>query len=301
MKFVRFTAALVALGWLQGCAGMVAGLAADALSGGGSAYASDDDPELVRDALPFALKTLEGLLEGSPEDDGLLLSLASGFTQYAYAFVQADAEALDPIDPKAARRIFARAARLFARARRYGLRGLEARHPGFAAQLERDRDRALGRLGAEDVPWLYWTAAAWAAQISVSRTEMSLVGELGAMEALMARALALDEAFDEGAIHEFFVTYDGGRDASAGGGVERARAHLERALELSRGEKLAPRVAWAEVVCVAAQDRGRFDALLAEVLAFDADRAPRFRLANLLAQQRARRLMERAGDLFLEE
>ncbi|HET9754732.1 MAG TPA: hypothetical protein VFP52_17300, partial [Myxococcales bacterium] len=36
---------------------------ADALSanGEGGAFARDDDPELVRDAVPFALKTMEGL------------------------------------------------------------------------------------------------------------------------------------------------------------------------------------------------------------------------------------------------
>ncbi|HOX42996.1 MAG TPA: TRAP transporter TatT component family protein [Myxococcota bacterium] len=301
MKFVRFALALaVALG-AGGCTGMVADLAGDALSGGGQTFASDDDPELVRDALPFALKTMEGLLEGSPENEELLLSLASGFAQYAYAFVQADAEALDPADPKAAKRVFSRAARLFARARRYGLRGLEARHPGFSEEFGRAREAALARLDTEDVPYLYWTAAAWAAQISVSKTEMNLVGELAPMEALMNRALALDEAFDGGAIHEFFISYDGGRGESSGGSVARARAHFERARELSQGQKLGPLVTWAEVVSVQAQDRKRFDELLDQVLAFDADQAPRYRLANLLAQQRARRLRERASDLFLEE
>ena len=38
-------------------------IAADAFAGsGGTSYATDDDPELVRDAVPFALKTMESLL-----------------------------------------------------------------------------------------------------------------------------------------------------------------------------------------------------------------------------------------------
>ena len=60
---------------------------ADALSRGGSAYASDDDPELVRQALPFGLKTLEGLLVELPHHRPLLRALASGFTSYGVAFV----------------------------------------------------------------------------------------------------------------------------------------------------------------------------------------------------------------------
>src|SRR5512133_759697 len=84
--------ALVALGALlslSGCKSIAVGFAADALSGGGGggAMAQDDDPELVRDAVPFALKTMEQLLEQAPHHEGLLLSLASGFTQYGYAFV----------------------------------------------------------------------------------------------------------------------------------------------------------------------------------------------------------------------
>jgi predicted anti-sigma-YlaC factor YlaD len=301
MKTVRFALCLAALASAPGCAGMVAGLAADALSGGGATYASDDDPELVKAALPFALKTLEGLLEGSPDNPDLLLQLASGFAQFAYAFVQPEAEALDATDPQAARRVFARAGRLYARARRYGLRGLEARHPGFSQAFERDREATLARLAPGDVPFLYWTAAAWTAQINVSKTDLALVADLPRAEALMARALALDEAFDQGAIHEFYVAYDGGRSEASGGSLERARAHRERAAELSGGEKLGPLVTWAELVAVQAQDRRLFDELLDRVLGFEADSAPRFRLANLLAQERARRLKARTGDLFLEE
>lgn len=55
------------------------------------------------------------------------------------------------------------------------------------------------------------------------------------------------------------------------------------------------------MVAVAAQDRKLFDAELDRALAFDADSEPRFRLANLISQQRARRLKARASDLFLEE
>ncbi len=34
----------------------------DAIASGGQVYASDDDPELVREAVPFSLKLIESLL-----------------------------------------------------------------------------------------------------------------------------------------------------------------------------------------------------------------------------------------------
>ena len=45
-------------------------------------------------ALPFALKTIEALLAEAPEDRNLLLAACSGFTQYAYAFVEVEATIL---------------------------------------------------------------------------------------------------------------------------------------------------------------------------------------------------------------
>jgi hypothetical protein len=42
----------------------------DALAGTGSTFASDDDPELVGEAVPFGLKTMESLLAESPRHKG---------------------------------------------------------------------------------------------------------------------------------------------------------------------------------------------------------------------------------------
>lgn len=299
-EMVRRLGPAAALALCGGCASLVVNAAADALSGTGDVFASDDDPQLVRQALPFALKAGEGLLQEEPEHTGLLLTLAAGFTQYAYAFVQADAEALDVTDPKAAEAIFARTRRLYARAREYGLRALEVRHPGFRAAFEADRDAAVAALSTGDVPFVYWTAAAWAALIAISKRDLAVVAGLRDMETLMTRALALDEAFDSGAIHELFISYDAGRPEGAGGGVARARQHFERSLQLCDGKKVGPLVSWAATVSVGAQDRAEFETLLERVLSFDVDQAPRFRLANSIAQERARRLMARADDLFVE-
>ncbi len=277
-----------------GCTRVLTSAAARALDGDGSLFAAEDDPELVRQALPFGLKTLEGLIRKAPQDDRLLLAAASGFTQYGYGFVQQDAEFLADKDPAAGREGLARARRLFRRARDYGLRGLEARHPGFAAALAADPRAAAASAAKADVPLLYWTAAAWAAWVARSKDDMKAVGQLPRVEALLDRALALDEAWDQGALHELMVSYDGAR-----GERTRAKAHLDRALALSGGRRLGPLVSYAEAVCVAAQDRKGFDALLDRVLAFDPDTAPDTRLANLLAQSRARWLKGRSEDLFL--
>jgi predicted anti-sigma-YlaC factor YlaD len=297
----RLVIAVAAPFLLAGCKTTGAKIAASAFTGQGETFARDSDPELVRDAVPFALKTMESLLEVLPEDVELLQALAANFTQYAYAFVQQDADIAEMEGRSAeARAGRERARKLFLRARDYGLRGLEVNHPGITAKLlsARDLDAPLARLKAEDAPLLYWTAAAWAMAISDGKSDMQLVSQLPAPVAMMRRGLVLDETFDKGAFHEFFVTYDGGRSAADGGGPEVARLHMERALEIAGGNKLGVRVAWAETVLVQQQDRAAYEAELRRVLAFDVDSAPQYRLANLIAQRRARALLAHVDDLF---
>jgi predicted anti-sigma-YlaC factor YlaD len=286
---------------LAGCRTSALKIVANAVADGGDTYATDEDPELVAQAAPFGLKTMEGLLEKNPKHKGLLTALARGFASYGYAFVQTEADLAD-LDGRldAARAGRERARKLYLRAREYGLRGLEVRHPGLRAALLAggDLSKALGSAGKADVPLLYWTASAWALAISNGKADMELVAQLPVPVAMMERALALDETFDEGAIHEFFVSYEATRSAAEGGPAN-ARRHMERALELSGGKKLGPRVAFAEGVLVQAQDRAQFTRLLDEVLRADPGAAPQHRLANVLAQRRARALLAHADDLFL--
>lgn len=271
----------------------------NALAAGGTTFASDDDPELVREAVPFSLKLMEGLLAESPRHLGLRLAAASGFTQYSYAFVQQQAEELEGKDLEAATALRDRAKRLYLRAREHGLRGLELRHPGLADALGRDPRVAARALRPRDVPLMYWTAAAWGAAIALSKDTPELVAQAPAVEALMDRALELDEAFDHGAIHSFMITYEMSRKQASGDAAERSRRHFERALELSGGQQAAPFVALAEAVCVPKQDRGEFESLLKRAAAVDVNAQPRWRLANLVMQRRARWLLARADDFIL--
>ena len=282
----------------SGCIKNIAtGALADALSGPGT-LGTDDDPELVRDAAPFGLKTMESVLQSQPEHVGLLTALASGFTQYAYAFVQQDADKAELDGHYAeARASRTRAKKLLLRARDYGLQGLELSSPGISAQLKsmRGLKEAVAGLKKEDVPLVYWTAAAWSLAISNGKEDMGLVAELPAPETLMRRALELDETWDDGAILEFFVSFEA---ASPGGTEAGAKAYLDRSLALSGGRHLGVQVSWAEGVLVQSQNRAAFEATLKAVLAADVNASKKDRLANVIAQRRAKLLLDHADDLF---
>lgn len=60
-------------------------------------------------------------------------------------------------------------------------------------------------------------------------------------------------------------------------------------------------MAYAEAVSLPAQDKPEFRALLERALAIDPDRQPANRLATLVSQRKARRLLGRIDDLILTE
>ncbi|HCZ02802.1 MAG TPA: hypothetical protein DHV39_05220, partial [Verrucomicrobiales bacterium] len=115
----------------------------NAFAGTGTSFASDNDPELIREALPFSLKLMESLLAEIPDHQPLLLSTSSAYSQYAYAFLQMDADRLEDLDFRQSQALRKRAANLFVRARDYGLQGLEVDHSGFAVLLRADPKTAV--------------------------------------------------------------------------------------------------------------------------------------------------------------
>ncbi|MBW2037244.1 MAG: TRAP transporter TatT component family protein [Deltaproteobacteria bacterium] len=266
---------------------------------GSNVFSQDNDPELIREALPFALKTYEALLVSDPKNRSLYLSAADGFIKYANAFVHAEAERLEEVDFNRARHLQQRAAKLYLRGRNYALDGLRLDYPDFEKKLRKDPEQILHLLSEKDVPLLFCVASGWAGAISTDVNNMSLVAELPIVEAVMRRALELKEDFQGGVIHEFFITYEGSRSEIMGGSAERARGHFDRAVMLTRGKKASPYVLLASSVAVRKQDYKMFRDLLHKALAIDPDAVPEWRLANILAQKKARWLLDHSAQLFL--
>ena len=273
---------------------------ADTLAASGDVFAADNDPELIRDAVPFSLKTVESLLVSVPTHQGLLLTACSGFTQYAYAFVQLDAELIEPKDYQAATAGRDRALKMYVRARDYCLRGLELKYTGARAALLSSPETALASAKREDVPLLYWSGASWGAAIALGLDKPELIADFPAVRALFHRALQLDETHSRGAIHEALISLEAVPDVM-GGSPDRARKHFERAVELSKGASAGPYVTFAGSVSLPAKNRSEFEQLLNQALAIDIDKEPALRLANILAQRRARFLLSRTAELFSME
>jgi len=271
---------------------------ANTLSDTGDVFTRDDDPELIKSAIPFGLKLNESLLESVPRHVPLLISTCGGFTQYGYAFVEAEADILGEAKHEEAKAARDRALRLYIRAKGYCFRALEARFgKGTTDKLLQDPKTALAKAKKEDVPLLYWTAAAWGSAIALGIDRPDLVIDMPSVRDLADKALALDEAWSRGALHELFISLDSLPEA-LGGSPERARTHFTRAVELQRGLSPSPYVALALGVSVPAQNRAEYEKLLKDALAIDPEKDPSNRLVTLVTQRRARALLEQIDTKF---
>ena len=291
----RLAVVVCALTLLQGCAMLkrkAVGMVAQTLASSGDVFTRDDDLELVGDAIPFGLKLYESLLDSAPTNKDLLIATCSNFTQYGVAYIETEALVLGEAQHHdEVVHLNARALKLYLRAKGYCERAMEVRFPGIMQKLPADPVGALAKAEKKDVPLLYWMAASWGSAIALGVDRPDLVIDMPTVRALAERAIALDETWSRGTLHEMFVSLDS-LPPALGGNPERARMHFTKAVELQKGLSPGPYVALALGVVVPAQDRAEYEKLLNEALAIDPEKDPSNRLVALVQQRRARALLD---------
>ncbi len=310
MKVTRRLLTLCAVSALFGASCSINKLAIDAVASslsaggaGGNSFTSDDDPILVGQALPFAMKLFETLLAQDPKNSALALQTGSLFIMYANAYVQTPAEMLPDSKFQEQSAMLARAKELYLRGRKYVLQGLEDRHPGLAAVIPDAKgeglETQLAAMTKGDVPYLFWVAAGWMGAYAINPLDFNLAITIKTPLAMMAEAERLDSGFDQGAIHEFYLSYDAAAPESLGGGLEKARKEYQLALKYSHGKRASVYVAYAQAIAVRDHDPQEFRKALDKAIAIDpnADRANR--LATIIAQNQARWLLAHIDDYFL--
>ncbi len=295
-------AAVVALALPLTSCSAIAGLALNSVSGvfaeAETVFRSDDDLELVGDALAFNLKTLETLLVSSPENEMLLLSAAKAFLLYAYVVVEPGLFELDFTQFEERQAIRRRAGNLYRRGLDFGLRGLEVDRPGFAGRVRRNPATAVQELEEDDAAMALWTGTAMAARVALEMDNPEATADLSTAGAILGRVKELDDLVDRGAVYDYLSLYEALRP---GGSVELAREYYERAMELGPERLPVLWTNWAESGAIAAGDRSEFETVLQQTLDFDLETEPDDKLLNRIAQLRAAWLLENIDDYFYDE
>ena len=288
----RLLAVLALLLCLGACSArhlIVQGMAGELAAQG---QAPEDDLVLAREASAFYLKLSEALLREVPDNQPLSEAVATGFTQYAYAFVAFEAERLDSKDAKAAQALRERAARLYWRAHRHAIDALERAQPGFRKALESPQPGDWPQLKNAQVGLAYWAAASWGGFISLSKDKPDSVADLPLAVRLAQLAYAQQPGYGQGALAGLMGNFEAARP---GGNAAQALLYFDQAIALGGQRSAGPWVAKAENVALPAGDRAAFDALLLQALKVAAAQAD---MQNAVMRDRALWLQAQADDLF---
>lgn len=265
---------------LNGCAGF--GAMTDALS---RAALNQQDAAIVRDGIPPYLILVDSLILDDPDDSELLLAAARLNGAYASAFLA---------DPQRQKLMSAKALDYARRALCEELEEVCAASGGPLSAYQ----AALAEVdGSDELPYLYGYAVAWAGWVQANSGNWQAIADLPKIQASIERVLALDDTYDYGNAHVYMGVLLTLRPESLGGQPEAARMDFERALTISGRHNLMAMVLYAQKYARLVFDRELHDRLLREVLAADVEQ-PGLTLANTLAQQQARELLDSSDDYF---
>lgn len=298
---------------------------ADILSSpeGSNVFTSDNDPKLVGDSLPLALKLYEIILERDPENSELAAATGRNFVLYSGAFVQMPADMLDDKHWEEAKAARKRAKKLYLRGRDYLMRALYLRHGEFEKFLEEKKyDDAIALLNENDAEIAYWAGLAWLGMAGTDPLDMELMSTLDRAVLLLLRSMELNE--DNSGIHDVMIqvnltlptsilvnlrnrsphtaSYMDEYYAAAGIDeipVNRAFFHYNRALELSEGLEPSPHITMATALSIKVQDIEAFKRYLEAAIAIDPDATPDSRLMVIIYQERARWLLGNIEKFFI--
>jgi hypothetical protein len=251
------------------------------------------DFEIAKGAAPAGLGQLEALYALAPDDtDGLYL-LTKGWAGATFAFTFDEyEEAVARRDDDRAEYELRRVVAGFQRAKFFGRRLLEERADGFA-RAAKNGDSLEAWLKSEftdesDAEELLWVAFAWLSHALVAGEDPAALADAFVGYELLRHAMALDESVGQGIGHMVLGAYYA---RPVGGDLPLAKKHFDRALAITHGRYLTPKLLLATRYYCAAGDRARFDRTLEEI-ATAGDVMPEARIQNLIAMRRARRYLE---------
>ena len=276
----------------------------DALSGGGEGehpLLSEDDPELVREALPFTLKLLDILIAQDIRSPEILLVASQAYIANAALFLQTRANTVARDDFAARAELLDRAKKHYLRGRNYAIEALAELNEDFDADGEdADFEESLSQFEEEHVPYLYFAAAGWFAAAGLDTFDLGLALTTPRALALMDRAYELDPDYNRGAIDEFYILVYGLLPESLGGDKDKAYIHYQRALSLSENQSASAYLSYAAVTAVPDQDIAAFEELMRHALAIDVYADSNSRLTNLVRQKEAQWYLDNLDQLFID-
>ncbi|MCX6122759.1 MAG: TRAP transporter TatT component family protein [Ignavibacteriales bacterium] len=256
------------------------------LDNGFASFNEESDLQLAHESLGSNLKLIEAMIKSDPENERFLLFAAQGYNSYALAFCEDDS--------------VERARVFYLRAKEYGMRIL-VKNKRFKEAMDGDITafrEAVKTFDKDDVPAIFWTAFSWGSYVNITRTDVAGLADLSKVQALIEFVAEKNPSFYHGGAYLFLGVIEGTTPRSLGGNPDKAKEYFKKALTINGGKFLMTQLYYARTYAVSTQDQPLFESLLKQVEDASIDDVPEIRLANVVAKQKARKLLAQESELF---
>lgn len=263
---------------------MVVNSVANFMDEGTNVLYRESDLELAKPFLANNLKTIEALLEKDPENQKLNIIASQGFGAYAMAFVEDE----DPL----------RASSLYLRGVDYGFQALPKGKKFTKKTSPKELTTILKNYTVDDVPALFWTGYNWGLYVLQNLDVTENLVNLAKIEQIMHRCLELDESYYFYSVDIFYGAYYAGRPRMLGGNPEKGQEFFLKNIKKNDGKILIGKLFYTQYYALQTYNEELFDKLIEEILSFDLEQNPDYRLLNAIAQKKAQILKDKKDELF---
>ncbi|MFL2983764.1 MAG: TRAP transporter TatT component family protein [Candidatus Neomarinimicrobiota bacterium] len=218
--------------------------------------------------------------------------------EYGFGVIMEQADRLIDDDYMSAIKEYKRANILFENARSIGLSILKEQYPGFQSWLKNGTSITFKK---EDVQDLYWLAASYGGSIKSSRGNPFEIVNLPYVGRLLHRCIEMDTGWGSGSLHSAMMSFTSTRtDLSEKVLRDSVDYYYNNAIKLSGGKDAGLYLTYAESIHKTFQEKNAFLDKLNYVLDMNAYKNSQYELTNLIAKSRAKWLISKTDEYFLE-
>jgi hypothetical protein len=272
-------------------------------------FEQDGDLNMLRQAMPAHIKLAEAMLTRSPKDKKLRILLAQLYGSYAFAFEEADFEALYFGHANmilthnrylSIEKMRQNLSSYYLKGANYAKSALKLKYPNAEIALKNNilRDKFIHKLTKEDVPALFWYGFNLGGFINLNLDSVRAMAMASQIEAAMQRVIALSSDYYYGTAHMVLMIFHSLRPPMLGGRVETALDHFKELKSIVGDRFFLADVLYARYCLPRKQDRSSFESILDQVSKIPLESSQSFAFFNKVAAIRARIYLKAVDQLF---
>ena len=254
-------------------------------------------PEWAKGGYNYYVGRIEHKLSKSKNDPVLFQQGCQALTQYTFGFLMEEADRIIMTDYLGGKKIFMEANLHFGRAVNYGNKSLSLKFDQYDNWISNQSDQ-IPNFTEYEIPYLFWTAAAYGGAIKSSRGNPEWVVLLPRVGQLLEVGLNIDPDWNKGALYSAMISYTMSRHDPPKEKERVAEDYFNKAVAASNGLDIGTYVNLAESVSIPTQNKNQFTNLLYKALNIDIKENTDLVLTNQINRNRAQWLLDNIDEYF---